>query len=91
MKRFFLLTLILVLGAGCAWGAAGKTYKLQSPSGELAIEINAGAETIWAVSMNGTRVLEPSALSMTLDDGTVFGRDVKVKKAVKGKERRTGW
>ena len=84
MKRFFLLTLMMVLGAGSALGAAGKSYKLQSPSGELTVEINAGAETSWAVSMNGTRVLETSGLSMTLDDGTVFGRDVKVKKAVKG-------
>ena len=68
--------------------AADKTYSLASPSGNLVLEIRAGKETTWSISVQGVRVLEPSALSLTLDDGTVFGRDVKVKKAVKSEEDR---
>ena len=63
--------------------AADKVYRLQSPSGELAVEISTGSETRWCVEKDGVRVLEPSTLSMTLEDGTVFGRDVKVKKRVR--------
>ena len=63
--------------------AAEKVYKLQSPSGKLEVEVTAGAQAAWAIDVYGTRVLEPSALSMTLDDGTVFGRDMKVRKAVR--------
>ena len=82
MKRL-VLSFLLLVAAAVVLNAADKQYKLQSPSGELTVEVSAGAQTCWTVSRMGTRVLEPSALSMTLEDGTVFGRDVKVKKAVR--------
>ena len=82
MNRF-LSTLILFFAVSFAVRAADKQYILQSPSGELAVEVCAGTQTTWTVSMGGTRVLEPSPLSMTLEDGTVFGRDVRVKKSVR--------
>ena len=63
--------------------AAEKTYQLQSPSGELSLEIRTGATTSWSVTMAGTQVLAPSALSMTLEGGTVLGHNVKVKKATR--------
>ena len=61
--------------------AADKNYKLQSPSGTVSVEISAGHDLTWAVSRDGIRALEPSVLSMTLDDGRVWGQDVKVRKA----------
>lgn len=82
MKRY-LLAVLLVLATAFAVRAADKKYTLQSPSGELAIEVSTGVQTTWAITMLGTRVLEPSPLSMTLDDGTVLGHGVKVKKAVR--------
>ena len=82
IRRLIIAALLLALTAFPA-GAAVKTYKLLSPSGELAIDISAGPQTLWSVKMCGSAIIEPSPLSMTLDDGTVFGKDVKVKKAVK--------
>ena len=79
----------LLATLACGLYAADKSYKLQSPSGELSVEIKAGAQLQWSVSMVGTRVLEPSAISMTLEDGTVFGKDVKVKKAARLSVSRT--
>jgi len=81
--KHFVLTFLLVAAAAISLNAADKQYKLQSPSGELTVEVSAGAQTTWSVSRQGVRVLEPSELSMTLEDGTVFGRNVKVKKAVR--------
>ena len=69
--------------------ADGKDYKLLSPSGELAVTVSAGAKTSWSVDMQGVRILEPSTLSMTLEDGTVFGKDVKVKKVLRRSVNRT--
>jgi alpha-glucosidase len=80
MKRF-LFVLITALFFGASLHAADKQYQLQSPSGGLRITVTAGEQLKWSIAMNGTTVLEPSALSMTLDNGTVFGRGVKVKKA----------
>lgn len=74
---------MLVTFVAASLGAADKQYRLTSPSGELAVEITAGAQTRWSLDMCGARVLEPSAISMTLDDGTVFGRGMKVRKAVR--------
>ena len=81
--RHFALAAMLVTFVAASLGAADKQYRLTSPSGELAVEITAGAQTSWSLDMCGARVLEPSAISMTLDDGTVFGRDMKVRKAVR--------
>ena len=82
IRRLIIAALLLALTVFPA-GAAVKTYKLLSPSGVLAIDISAGPQTLWSVKMCGSTVIEPSPLSMTIDDGTVFGKDVKVKKAFK--------
>ncbi len=87
LKQLFLTVLsVLFLGAGLR--AADKTYVLTSPSGDLQVQITAGAALRWSVSRQGVTVLEPSALSMTLDDGTVLGA-AKVKKAVRSSVDRT--
>ena len=77
-----IMTALLAMIVAATMGAAEKVYKLQSPSGDINVVISAGAQTTWSIDRCGIRVLEPSPLSMTLDDGTVFGQDVKVKKAV---------
>ena len=78
-----ILTALLLFWAALFLQAAEKTYKLQSPSGEIAVEVIAGEQLSWTVSRDGIRVLEPSPLSMTLEDGTVWGRNMKVRKAVR--------
>ncbi len=88
MKRFFLTVLAAILMA-VSLHAADKIYKLQSPSGELTVEINAGRALRWSVEMQGIKVLQPSAIAMVLEDGTAFGKDVKVKKTVRQSVNRT--
>ena len=63
--------------------AADKTYKVQSPSGAVTVEISAGAQLSWSVARDGVTVLDPSPLAMTLEDGTVFGQNMKVQKAAR--------
>ena len=89
MNRHLILTVLLAACMALNLGAADKVYKLQSPSGALTVEVVAGRQASWAIDMHGTRVLEPSAISLTLDDGTVFGRDMKVRKAVRSSVSRT--
>ena len=87
MKRLLVFLAAVVLAAGVQ--AKDKNYQLQSPSGDIKVSVTAGEQLMWSVSAQGTVVLEPSALSMALDNGIVFGRGVKVKKAVKRSVDRT--
>ena len=87
-KRF-LWTAVLITLLTPRFLAEGKDYKLLSPSGELAVCVSVDAQTCWSVEMQGVRVLEPSPLSMTLEDGTVFGKDAKTRKALRRSVKRT--
>ena len=87
--KHVIATALLAVAFSYTLSAGSKTYTLKSPSGELSIEINTGEQTFWSVAMRGTKVLEPSSISMTLDSGTLFGRNVKVKKAVKSSINRS--
>ena len=87
--RRFILAFLAVFFLGLNLGAADKKYELKSPSGELQVTVTAGEQLLWEVRLQGTAVLAPSPLSMTLEDGTVFGKGMKVKKAVKGSVDRT--
>lgn len=53
--------------------AAGKNYVLLSPDGSIRIDIDASASLTYSVSVDGKTVLNPSQVSMTLTDGSVYG------------------
>ncbi|MBP5505085.1 MAG: glycoside hydrolase family 97 protein [Bacteroidales bacterium] len=60
-----------------------KDYKLASPDGAITIVVQSGANLTWSVSREGTVVLEPSPMAITLADGTVWGKDVKFRKTTR--------
>ena len=64
--------------------AAVKVQTLSSPDGKLKAEISAGDKVSYSVKYNGTTVLSPSEISMTLEDGTVLGEG-KVRKVTRGR------
>ncbi len=75
---------ILALFALCAFSAqAQKAYQLASPDGKLKTTINAGAQLTYDITFNGQQVLEASPLSMTLDNGEVWGENDKPSKATR--------
>ena len=82
-RHIILAAAAMLAAAWTSLGAAKKPYKLQSPSGELTVTVTAGEQLEWSISMQGVTVLEPSALSMSLDNGIVFGQNMKVKKTNK--------
>lgn len=59
---------------------AAKDYSVTSPDGRLTAEINVGKTLSYSVKLNDMTVIEPSPVSMTLADGTVWGVDPKVTK-----------
>ncbi|HZL47170.1 MAG TPA: glycoside hydrolase family 97 protein [Opitutaceae bacterium] len=67
----------LLGGLTAAWGQAGQ-YQLKSPSGALAVQIDVGAKLTWSARKGDQPVIEPSAISLQLADGTVLGANAKV-------------
>jgi alpha-glucosidase len=78
------LSLILPLTAS----AAKNSHVLTSPDGKITVEIETGGKVSYSVFFNGKEILAPSEIAMSLDDGTVFGNDAKVKKANSGTFRK---
>ena len=61
------------LGIASAVSAAPKEFSLSSPDGKLNVTVEVGEDISYSVSHDGTLLLVPSQLSMTLEDGTVYG------------------
>ncbi|MDE6007607.1 MAG: glycoside hydrolase family 97 protein [Muribaculaceae bacterium] len=55
-------------------------YNITSPSGKLKTEINVGKTLTYSISFNNQPVLDPSPISMTLENGSVWGENPNVKK-----------
>lgn len=53
--------------------AAPKDYTLSSPDGGLEVKITADDGISWSLYRDGACLLTPSRISMTLEDGTVYG------------------
>ena len=82
MKRTLKSILCIALMAVClpvASFAAKNTWTLSSPDGRLKAEIKANGKISYSVTFDGKTILAPSEIGMTLDNGTVYGKD-KVKK-----------
>lgn len=78
---FYALAVMMIPLAG---GAAEKEYSLQSPSGKITTAITCGDKLNYSISYDGKEVLSKSTVSMMLGDGTVWGPDASISKAVRG-------
>lgn len=73
---------ILLVCFFCALSAqAQKQYKLASPDGKLQTTVSTGQQLTYNITFDGRQVLEDSPLSMTLDNGKVWGENAKPSKA----------
>ncbi len=62
-------------------------YTLSSPDGSLELSVSTGDEITYSLSKDGTCVLGPSQIALTLTDGTALGG--KVRKVRRGETDRT--
>ena len=69
---------MLLMTASAAFSA--NTYDITSPDGRLKAEINVDRTLDYSISLDGRTVLDPSPLSMTLGNGTVWGVEPKLAK-----------
>lgn len=60
---------------------AQKTFDLVSPDGTLNTTVSISDKLTYDIRCNGNFILSPSSLSMTLDDGTVWGKQPRLLRA----------
>lgn len=73
------LSILVSLLLSCVYSqAATKKHALVSPNGKLTAVVESGENLQWTLSYDGQQLIAPSAISMTLADGTVYGGAAKV-------------
>lgn len=63
--------------------AGDKTYSVASPDGHLSVTVSVGERITYSVSRDGQILIAPSAVSMSLSEGIVFGQGDKVRRVVR--------
>ena len=81
MKSIILILLCSILPFSFLSAQVAKQYDLKSPGGNIHLRVNTGSHVSWSVNLGDTEMILPSEISITLDDGTVLGNNVKVKQA----------
>lgn len=81
MKRIFTLMAIALISVAAS--AAPKHQVLTSPDGRLSVTVQTGENISYWVVSDGVQVLEPSQISMTLTNGTVYGGAAKLQKVTR--------
>lgn len=71
VKKMIAVALAALLGT--TGFAAVRSHRLTSPDGRIGVVVCSGDGLSWSVSMDGKALLAPSTLSMTTDDGSVYG------------------
>ncbi len=66
-----------------AHSVAARQYQIASPSGKITANIDCGESMSYSVNYDGKEILSSSPISMKLSDGTVWGENAKVSKAVR--------
>ncbi|MDT0643737.1 glycoside hydrolase family 97 protein [Zunongwangia sp. F363] len=77
MKKLQHLSLLLFLYTSISLAQNSK-FVIQSPDGEINLEVNVGEQITWSVSKNNQQVIMPSVVSLALENGEILGRKPKV-------------
>ena len=67
------LLLVFVAALAVSAGLGAKDYGVVSPDGLLSVTVSAGDFVTYSVQWDGVKLLNASRISMTLENGTVFG------------------
>ncbi len=82
-KRFLFSIAAAFLFAATPSFAKDVNYRVTSPDGHISATVIVGEDIRYSVSRDEQTLIAPSRISMNLSDGTVFGRNDKVRKTVR--------
>ncbi|WP_297089055.1 glycoside hydrolase family 97 protein [uncultured Draconibacterium sp.] len=77
MKTLFLMVILTAF----SFLLSAKDYTLESPSGKVQIKVAIADQISYSVLLDDRVIIAPSQISMEISDGTIWGKDAKVRKA----------
>ncbi len=77
-KRLIVIILLLVITAKGLIAQKNNSLQLTSPDGRLTIKIEAGAKLQWTVTHQSQIIIAPSAISMHLQGGEIWGDNASI-------------
>jgi len=77
MRMFFAFLFVFFL----ALNISAKEYTLKSPLEKISVKLDVNESISYSVFLNDKEIIAPSEISLTLADGTVWGKAPKVRKA----------
>ena len=76
--------LLILLASLLVITLQAKEYSVSSPSGKIEVKVSVSKKISYSVWLDGAKIISPSVISMTLDDGTILGGNSKVRKVKTG-------
>lgn len=80
MKKGIALIAILCMMIGTST-AKSQDFKLSSPDGNIEVHVSIDHEINYSVSFDGITVIQPSEISMELEDEEILGRDPEIRES----------
>lgn len=80
MKKSILTILFSLFGL--VWLQA-EVLKVQSPSGNIEVQVNVAQHLTWSLLSNGERVIGPSNISLTVQNEGVLGKNTRVRRVTR--------
>ena len=81
MIRQLRFIFVLIFTCAMSYSFAQRQYTVTSPDGKIRAEVSVGQSITYTVTHGSDVLIAPSALSMELDNGVVWGVDPKLQKA----------
>ena len=78
MKKWNIILLQAILWASSASAQKANQFDILSPDGKLKLTVETGSKIIWSLRHQNSAIITPSAVSMTLGNGLVLGRQVEI-------------
>ncbi|HPG41855.1 MAG TPA: glycoside hydrolase family 97 protein [bacterium] len=78
LKKIGLLMLVMFLCVSVLPAQKQQAFELKSPDGSITLQITAGEKLLWSLQFKGQQIIEPSVISMQLQNGEILGEKVKV-------------
>ena len=72
LRKTIVAALLVLFGTGVS-SAAVRNRSLASPDGRINVVVSSGDSLSWSVVRDGKLLLAPSCISMTVENGTVYG------------------
>jgi alpha-glucosidase len=78
MKTKLFALILLLLCPVMIYAQKKWSLEVKSPGSSIVLKLESGAKMFWSVQHKGRQIIEPSAISLSLQSGEVLGDNAKI-------------